>query len=454
MDRLKYYLALSCSFVEVRKLVFLILIFIGFLSVKGQDSLVDKDAVVSLDSLQYFLALEYSLMDFKELSPEYETEFVMIPEVPNFSLDGAFYYERFAAETLMDNITDNYGNGCDELYGTRNLRPVLHGAAYRGGANNYYHKENKRSNHNPVPNDGLENLCEEGFSTIVYLYRKGFDTAPRITTCDCVGGNTNYMVYEQFDYYDTAHVYEVLRLIYESAIDENVGPVYLHCWNGWHASGFLGAVALRQFCGYSPQEAVNYWDLGTDGNNHSPRYQVSRDAIRDFIPDSSLIISDSLGNLLCPEMPKIVDYDRIFIDIEQLLIVPEAIPVGYSITLINVVFPPNSVVVPNPSSNKDLKVLVEALNTHKDLVIEVGGHTDSKGKYQVNKDLSTQRAKFVYDYLLKSGISKNRLLYKGYGSALPKFSNRSKEGRAANRRIEVKIIDKKVQPSDKLVEDE
>ena len=64
----------------------------------------------------------------------------------------------------MTKIVDNRGDGFDDLYGTRNLRPILHGVAYRGGANNYYHKTNKRKNNNPLPKDGLQNLCTEGFS--------------------------------------------------------------------------------------------------------------------------------------------------------------------------------------------------------------------------------------------------------------------------------------------------
>ena len=72
----------------------------------------------------------------------------------------------------MVKVTDNWGNQFEDLYGTRNMRPVLHGVAYRGGANNYYHKRNKRKNQNPLPSDGLLNLCQEGFSGAVYLYQQ------------------------------------------------------------------------------------------------------------------------------------------------------------------------------------------------------------------------------------------------------------------------------------------
>ena len=88
----------------------------------------------------------------------------------NDSLSPNFYKNRYNETDLLKKITDNYGNNEDKLYGTRNLRPILHGIAYRGGGNNYYHKTDKRKNQNPLPDDGLINLCKEGFSKSIYLY--------------------------------------------------------------------------------------------------------------------------------------------------------------------------------------------------------------------------------------------------------------------------------------------
>ena len=81
-----------------------------------------------------------------------------------------FYEEKYKVECLNQKITDNFGNGYDSLYGTRNMRTILFGVAYRGGANNFYHKESKRENQNPLPEDGLNNLLNQGFSASVYLY--------------------------------------------------------------------------------------------------------------------------------------------------------------------------------------------------------------------------------------------------------------------------------------------
>ena len=56
------------------------------------------------------------------------------------------YKLKYNVNCVQDKITDNKGNGFEGLYGTRNLRVVLHGVAYRGGGNNYYHRTNKRNN--------------------------------------------------------------------------------------------------------------------------------------------------------------------------------------------------------------------------------------------------------------------------------------------------------------------
>lgn len=373
---------------------------------------------------------------------------------PKFTLDYSYYKNRYVEPDLMYKIVDNWGNGFDSLYGTRNMRPILHGVAYRGGANNYYHKTNKRKNSNPLPNDGVSNLCKEGFSHSIYLYRKNWETAPLLDTCKCVNDSRNVLEYDQFDYFDDQHVYDMLEIVYNSAIDSTIGPVYLHCWNGWHASGFISAVILKQFCGMSDLDAVAYWDLGTDGANTSPRYNKIRDRIKNFKPYSEFLLYDSLQNSICPPMPKVIDKSQLHISIEHLVIVPEAIPLNTVLILDKVKFSPNKTTLSNPDGNEDLQNILKALQKSPDLKLEIGGHTDRSGKEATNKVLSKNRAKYVYDYLIRKGVKPSSLVYKGYGSAKPAYTNRTKDGRAANRRIEVKVLEKKVESSDKLVDEE
>jgi OOP family OmpA-OmpF porin len=70
---------------------------------------------------------------------------------------------------------------------------------------------------------------------------------------------------------------------------------------------------------------------------------------------------------------------------------------------------------------------------------EIEGYTDNRGSKQYNIKLSEKRAKAVYDYLIKSGISADRLSYKGYGPANPIADNNTKEGRKLNRRVVSKL---------------
>jgi outer membrane protein OmpA-like peptidoglycan-associated protein len=84
--------------------------------------------------------------------------------------------------------------------------------------------------------------------------------------------------------------------------------------------------------------------------------------------------------------------------------------------------------------------VVELLEKNPTLSIELGGHTDNVGKPEANQKLSEQRAKAVMVYLTNKGIEPSRLSYKGYGESQPVAPNDTEEGRATNRRTEIKIL--------------
>lgn len=93
-----------------------------------------------------------------------------------------------------------------------------------------------------------------------------------------------------------------------------------------------------------------------------------------------------------------------------------------------------------PQSFPLLDEVVQALNSHSTLVVEVGGHTDDVGNATYNKRLSQQRADAVRKYLVDKGIEASRLTAVGYGDEQPLESNRTAAGRAKNRRVEFKIL--------------
>jgi outer membrane protein OmpA-like peptidoglycan-associated protein len=72
--------------------------------------------------------------------------------------------------------------------------------------------------------------------------------------------------------------------------------------------------------------------------------------------------------------------------------------------------------------------------------IEISGHTDNVGKPSDNMALSNNRAKAVVSYLISKGITAQRLAAKGYGETKPVADNKTEEGKAKNRRTELKVI--------------
>ncbi len=73
---------------------------------------------------------------------------------------------------------------------------------------------------------------------------------------------------------------------------------------------------------------------------------------------------------------------------------------------------------------------------------EVAAHTDSDGSEAYNEALSLRRAKSVLDYLVSKGVSAERLVPRGYGETDPVASNDTPEGKARNRRVELRILSK------------
>jgi len=88
-------------------------------------------------------------------------------------------------------------------------------------------------------------------------------------------------------------------------------------------------------------------------------------------------------------------------------------------------------------SDKTLDDAAAALKAAPNLKIEVGGHTDNVGTPQANEKLSGERAQAVMAALVKRGVAANRLTAKGYGQTAPIADNRTEDGRAKNRRVEL-----------------
>jgi outer membrane protein OmpA-like peptidoglycan-associated protein len=117
----------------------------------------------------------------------------------------------------------------------------------------------------------------------------------------------------------------------------------------------------------------------------------------------------------------------------------QPIEANAAIVLRNIFFDPNKYEL-KPESQVELDKLVQLLKDNPTLKIQINGHTDNSGKPSENMPLSENRAKAVTTYLTSKGVNAARLSFKGWGETQPVADNGTPEGRAQNRRTELKVI--------------
>jgi outer membrane protein OmpA-like peptidoglycan-associated protein len=93
-----------------------------------------------------------------------------------------------------------------------------------------------------------------------------------------------------------------------------------------------------------------------------------------------------------------------------------------------------------PMSQSELDRVVQLMKDNPTLKIQISGHTDNSGSPADNIKLSENRAQSVTSYLTAKGIPAARLSFKGWGDTQPVADNSTPEGRARNRRTELKVI--------------
>ena len=93
-----------------------------------------------------------------------------------------------------------------------------------------------------------------------------------------------------------------------------------------------------------------------------------------------------------------------------------------------------------PQFQRTLDQVASVLGEYNRTYIDVYGHTDSTGSDSYNQALSDRRAAAVADYLATRGVQSARIATRGFGETQPIATNETEEGRAANRRVEIKIV--------------
>ncbi len=181
-------------------------------------------------------------------------------------------------------------------------------------------------------------------------------------------------------------------------------------------------------------------------------YDINADSLKSTVTSDSLtgdylqILTDGSEYALYVSKPGYLfeslrfDYqesqDREPINIDIFL---KPIKSGTAATMNNIFFEVDKYEI-KQKSRTELNKTVLFLQANPLVGIEIAGHTDNSGSGSHNKQLSLNRAKAVYKYLIDQGINAKRLRYKGYGSSVPVVPNDSETNRRLNRRIEFKIL--------------
>ena len=127
--------------------------------------------------------------------------------------------------------------------------------------------------------------------------------------------------------------------------------------------------------------------------------------------------------------------DSIFIN-ERLIY--SSFSLGESIEM-NVLFDVNRYSI-NSDYILELQNFIDFLEKYPTISVEIAGHTDSDGAEKSNMLLSSSRAIAIKNYMVKKGISSDRISTVGYGETMPKYPNDNDENKSLNPRIEAKII--------------
>ncbi|MEP2989708.1 MAG: OmpA family protein [Parasphingorhabdus sp.] len=93
-----------------------------------------------------------------------------------------------------------------------------------------------------------------------------------------------------------------------------------------------------------------------------------------------------------------------------------------------------------PNFQETLGSVANTLSQYEKSYVDIFGHTDSTGSDAYNQSLSERRASSVSNFLSNSGVQSARLATQGFGESQPVATNSTEEGRAANRRVEIKIV--------------
>lgn len=175
---------------------------------------------------------------------------------------------------------------------------------------------------------------------------------------------------------------------------------------------------------YTTIDSGSYYFIVNRGQNYNISYEAK----------GYLFHSENIN------VPKVAEYSVMEKDV-----ILDKVEIGSKIVLNNIFFDSNKATL-RKESGVEIDKLVTLLKEYPELVIEVSGHTDSKGNDAANLKLSQMRSQAVVNALIKKGIKKENLVAKGYGETAPIAPNTLPNGKPdlkgmqQNRRVEMKIV--------------
>ena len=198
---------------------------------------------------------------------------------------------------------------------------------------------------------------------------------------------------------------------------------------------------------YGPAESADYLEFFRSANGLF-RTKLKINQVMKFYPEKNRFEGQEIRidpNILVLQGKNEATL-RLFLDpVSQKLVQQElvnntlnesSIPIDFS----NIQFERTKAIVLK-SSYTTLNRLARYLLEHRDIRIRIEGHTDNVGEKELLQDLSIQRARIIRNYLIGKGVGRKRIEIAGFGAKKPLNENLTEEERAANRRVEIIVIE-------------
>lgn len=179
---------------------------------------------------------------------------------------------------------------------------------------------------------------------------------------------------------------------------------------------------------------IKIYDYVVDPSTIKSGYLMLNEGINKSITvNTPPVIAPELPAPAPPVAPPATEKSKSYTNFEE-----KAVAIGTSIVLNNIRFVQSKAEL-LPESDAELNHLWEYMREHPTTEIELQGHTDNQGDFDLNLALSKQRVEAVKAFLVSKGISPQRISGRGFGSTRPIANNNREETRRLNRRVELVI---------------